>query len=336
MRTTLTRFAARSLARTMAWLKSKEHFRELYASLLYERVNREQFASLEEQEKMLADGVRLDAYSRAIAKYVHPGATVLDVGTGTGVLSFLAARRDPRKVYALDHSRIIETARLIAEKNGIRNVEFVNSHSKSFDPPEKVDVIVHEQIGSALFNENMIETLVDLRERVLKPGGRVLPARFALYMEPVKIEDEYRVPFVWDHAFQGVDYGCLREAMRTNGRTPKVMRLIQKADVDFLLATPEPLFTCDLETMGTADLPREFRARRRVERDGRLDGFCLYFTAAFDDEISFGTLPDRRRTHWSTPLFRLDPRTVRAGDELELRMAIGDVCDVTTWTVGLA
>ena len=68
---------------------------------------------------MLADDVRFDAYRRAVAKHIQPGDTVVDVGTGSGVLSFLAATRKPAKIYAIDHSNFIEVAKYIAQKNGI-------------------------------------------------------------------------------------------------------------------------------------------------------------------------------------------------------------------------
>ena len=149
--------------------------------------NRDTFSSIALHERMLADEVRLDAYHRAIAAHVKAGDTVLDVGTGSGVLAFFAAQRGAGKVYAIDHSEIIEVAKRVAEHNRITNVEFLELNSREFAPAEKLDHIVQEQIGWCLFEENMVATVVDLRNRVLKTGGRIIPNRFDLFIEPVQM-----------------------------------------------------------------------------------------------------------------------------------------------------
>lgn len=46
---------------------------------------------------MLADGVRNEAYWRAIEKYIRSEHVVLDVGTGTGMLALLAPRGARKK-----------------------------------------------------------------------------------------------------------------------------------------------------------------------------------------------------------------------------------------------
>ena len=85
------------------------------------------------------------------------------LGTRTGLFALFAAECSPKKVYALDHSDFIEIARDLAVRNGHREIEFVKQHSRDFNPPERVDVIVHEQMGGTLFDENMIENLRDLK-----------------------------------------------------------------------------------------------------------------------------------------------------------------------------
>src|SRR5450631_3121865 len=115
--------------------------------------NGRMFASFHEQERMLADRRRMDFYHAAIARHIQPGDRVVDLGTGTGILAAFAARRGAAHVYALDHSEIIGHARTLAAHNQIQNVEFVAIHSTDFTVDEKVDVILHEQMGDWLFDE---------------------------------------------------------------------------------------------------------------------------------------------------------------------------------------
>jgi len=115
---------------------------------------------------MLADRRRMDFYHAAIARHIHPGDRVIDLGTGTGILAAFASRAGAATVYAIDHSRILKRARKLAAHNGVANVEFIATHSKDFALAERVDVILHEQMGDWLFNEAMVANVIDLRDRL--------------------------------------------------------------------------------------------------------------------------------------------------------------------------
>lgn len=56
------------------------------------------------QKEMLEDGVRMRAYHDAVFlnKQCFEGKTVLDVGTGSGILAVWAAQAGARKVYAVE------------------------------------------------------------------------------------------------------------------------------------------------------------------------------------------------------------------------------------------
>ena len=47
---------------------------------------------LDEHREYLSDRNRLDVYARAIAELVKPGAVVVDLGAGTGIMGLLACR----------------------------------------------------------------------------------------------------------------------------------------------------------------------------------------------------------------------------------------------------
>ena len=62
---------------------------------------------------MVKDATRVRAFSRALRAVVTPGCTVVDVGAGTGVLAFLAARQGAGKVLGLERSNLVRFARRI-------------------------------------------------------------------------------------------------------------------------------------------------------------------------------------------------------------------------------
>ena len=67
---------------------------------------------------MIRDRVRMDAYAAALREAIRPGATVVDIGTGTGVMACLACRFGAARVYAIEPADVIEVAAEIARANG--------------------------------------------------------------------------------------------------------------------------------------------------------------------------------------------------------------------------
>lgn len=298
----------------------------------YREFNGEYFASFYEQERMLADGPRMRFYDAAIKRHIQPGDRVIDLGTGTGILAALAARRGAAKVYALDHSKILDHARTLAEHNGVENVEFVATHSSAFELEERVDVILHEQMGDCLFDEAMVANVADLRDRLLKPGGLILPSRFELFCEPVKLRDERLVPFLWEMNVHGYDYSCMAR------NRPQDTAYYHRAStdlslVDHFLGEPAPVLTVDLHSVSEPDLPETIRFRRTVTNGGRLDGYVVYFRAQVDEDLSLGTGPldPGRAPHWGFRLLRTERDDFEVGEEIEILLHVGRWPDLDSW-----
>lgn len=267
----------------------------------------------------------MDVYSKAINKYVNNGDIVLDLGTGTGILSFFAALRKPKKIYAIDTSNIIEKAKLIAKHNGLTSIYFMQKDSKDFDIPEKLDVIIHEQIGHFLFNEGVINKVADVKKRLLKPGGKILPSKFEGYIAPMKVKDEYLIPFLWEQ--KCFDFSCLKKFKEYS----RVHRSFEPWEFDFFLSEPEKVFAFDLEDEINEDNLRRITFTNKLVRDGRLDGFCFFFKVIFDEEIFFSTSPIERITHWKPVLFRCEALECKKEDLIKFDMVIKDFLRPNSW-----
>lgn len=306
--------------------------------VVYDLVNETNFGGLAEHEEMLADSVRVDAYHRAIRRNVGAGDVVLDLGTGTGLLAFLASRAGARKVYAVEHSDLIEVAREIARLNDFTDIEFVQANSRDYTPPEPVDVVVHEQMGDELFNENMLNNVLDLRDRVLRPGGRILPARFRLFVEPVAMHEAMRVRRFWNIPLpEGIDLGPMERspvaARFDTGRNEQLW--VRPGSVEATIGQPEPILELDLHTLGDVDdLSVDHVVERVAATDAIVDGACVWFEAMFDDETTLTTSPLATNTSWGNRMFRLD-REVEAGEVLRLHVHLGHLVDASTWTVSV-
>ncbi|HKJ75411.1 MAG TPA: methyltransferase domain-containing protein, partial [Alphaproteobacteria bacterium] len=267
-----------------------------------------------------------------------PGDLVLDLGTGTGVLAMFAAQQKPKKIYALDHSGIVELASSIAAHNQFDCIEFIQKNSREFSADERLDWIIHEQIGDYLFEENMVHNLLDLKSRLLKEDGKILPGKFQFYLEPVCLTDEHRIPFVWEEPIHGVDFSFLKSAEiagKYRGDGDDTI-MLESRSAEYLVCQPDPLVSFDLNTIKSADeIPHAVTKTKIAARSGSVDGLSLYFDVIFDDETRFDTSLMSTRTHWDRVFYRLPRRKVEAGDELTVRFEAGELADPGSWTVSL-
>ncbi len=326
----------KAIRSTVAFGANRIAASERLMGLVYDNMNDTNFAGISQHEEMLSDSVRVDAYHRGIHRNVAPGDVVVDLGTGTGLLAFMASRAGAAKVYAVEHSDFIEVAREIGRQNGFANIEFVQANSRDFTPPEPVDVVVHEQMGDELFNENLLDNLLDARDRLLAPGGRLLPSRFRLFVEPVSFREEMRV-----RRFHNIDLpdDIDLSAMATApamapydvGRFEQFWA--RPGSVATTIGTPHPLIEFDLATLESAGaLPLHHELGRVAAADAIVDGACVWFEAVFDDATTLTTSPLLPNTSWGNRVYRLD-REVRRGETLALRVDMERLVDASTWTV---
>lgn len=68
--------------------------------------------------RMIADSVRMEAYSRALRQCIRPSSVVIDLGAGTGIFSLLTCQYGARRVYAIEQDDAISVARAHAAANG--------------------------------------------------------------------------------------------------------------------------------------------------------------------------------------------------------------------------
>ncbi|HSH09914.1 MAG TPA: 50S ribosomal protein L11 methyltransferase, partial [Oceanipulchritudo sp.] len=299
----------------------------------YAAENRRVFSLYAEQERMLADKPRMTFYLEMIKRKIRPGDRVIDLGTGTGILAAFASWQGAAKVYALDHSTIIEDARALARENKIKNVEFVPVHSRKFTTDEPVDVILHEQMGDILFNEDMVANTLDLRDRLLKKGGQILPARFEFFCEPVQLSDQGTVPFIWELNVKGFTFGPLKNK-RPEDRDYYHYTTTNTTIVDRFLCQPTPLMTIDLNTLRKSELAMEWSMGLPVVQSGRMDGYAVFFRALVDDDLVLSTNPleTGRAPHWGFSILRVEQLEVHASDVIDMTIsAERGWADIDSW-----
>ena len=135
-----------------------------------------QFIPLYYHSNMLRDSARMTAFKEALSKVVPHQGRVLELGGGTGVLSFFAAQR-ASKVWCVEKNpELVKASREFLSLNSYQDkIEVIEADALDYLPPEPVDVVICEMIHVAMLREKQIQVINSFKERYRKKFGEKLP-----------------------------------------------------------------------------------------------------------------------------------------------------------------
>ena len=153
-----------------------------------------QFIPVHYHHNMLMDQNRMHGFKSAIDYAVKPGAKVLELGGGTGVLSWFAAAK-AAKVYCVEFNpdMVKEARKMLALNPNGEKVEVVHADAFEYLPPEPVDVVICEMIHVAMLREKQVEVIESFKRRYLERFGGPLPIFLpeAVIMAVQPLQQEY-------------------------------------------------------------------------------------------------------------------------------------------------
>ena len=264
------------------------------------------YAQLPNQQNMLEDSVRTGMYQQSITLNMIDfiDKTVMDLGAGTGILSFFAAHAGARKVYAIESTDMAENARTLVEANNLSDrIQVIQEKLEDLELPEKVDVIISEPMGILLVHERIMEIYALARERWLKPGGKMYPSKGRIFFAPFSDNDLFSnyvdVTRFWkNESFYNVNLSSLAEKSVHHYVSKPFVGTV-KADV--LVAEPsahEIDFTAiKPEQYDYLEIPFNFTAASTC----LVHGLAGWFDVHFEGTNFLGhlcTSPSSPATHW--------------------------------------
>lgn len=141
---------------------------------------------------LLRDRERLDGYAEAIRRVVRPGDVVADIGSGSGVLAWLAWRAGARKVHAVESNtnsyRLL--LRLVRLNGASGHVIPTLGDGTQWRPPEDVDVVLCELMETGLLHESIAAVMRNVGSWSRQPRA-VVPRLARLLVEGVTLDDDY-------------------------------------------------------------------------------------------------------------------------------------------------
>jgi len=150
---------------------------------------------LQYHTNMLTDAHRMDSFAAAIAAVVKPGMRVLDLGTGTGVLSYFAARQGGVVTAVEREPGVLAAARSALNANVGAAVTLVHGDARTYVPSEPVDVVLCEMMHVGQLREKQIEVIGGFKQRYaaagLGPLPRFLPEACVQAVQPLQQDFTY-------------------------------------------------------------------------------------------------------------------------------------------------
>ncbi|HVE73296.1 MAG TPA: 50S ribosomal protein L11 methyltransferase [Thermoanaerobaculia bacterium] len=270
---------------------------------------------LDYHRELLADETRTNAFREAIAKTVRPGDVVVDLGCGSGILSYFACEAGASRVYAIDSTRMADVTSLMARHLGFADrVTVIQKESREVELPERADVLISETLGVTGFDEGIAGSAIDARARLLKPGAPIIPCRVGVSLVPVELEWDYdRHVAFWNEPRFGFDLSPLR-LFASNSIAFAHIRS------GAYLAEPKEMFSLAIGEAADAAGHASFTAGRNA----LLHGFGAFFTATLVEGLTLSN-QRARETSWSQALLPLEvPVQVHEGDRIDVELGMDD------------
>lgn len=241
---------------------------------------------------LLRDRERLDGYAEAIRRVVKPGDVVADVGSGSGVLAWLAWRAGARKVHAVESNtnsyRML--LRLVRLNGATGHVIPTLGDGTQWTPPEDVDVVLCELMETGLLHESIAAVMRNVHAWSRRPRA-IVPKSVRLLVEGVRLDDDYH------------GYRAPISSFRYVGEGVPLTDLVGYAEYDFEQEAPGE----------RVEAPFTLQAREA----GRLDGIQLRTRTVAAPGVEVGEGPA-----YCTPIVLTlpEPIHVEAGQRLRGRL----------------
>ncbi|XP_067153899.1 protein arginine N-methyltransferase 9 isoform X3 [Apteryx mantelli] len=318
---------------------------------------------------MLNDTKRNLTYLKAIENVVRSGCkSVLDIGTGTGILSMFAKKAGAPYVYACELSKTMyELACDVVAANNMGS-EIKLLHLKSLDIeipkhiPERVSLVVTETVDAGLFGEGIVESLIHAWEHLLlqpkpknqdihiKDYGQVIPASATIFGMAVECKEIRRHHRVGTQEIAGVrlansvqffspTYASVSSEETVEPYTTEKLSRVPGGYVP--LTEPFQVMTVDfnnLQELKSLAARKPWKLSLPVTQGGILDAIVVWFVLQLDDEHALSTSPSEESC-WEQavyPVQDLPDYSMKTGDTVTMEVCCQDcylkIQKISFWT----
>lgn len=275
---------------------------------------------------MLADPLRMAAFTTAMQEHIKPGSVVLDLGAGSGILSLLACKFGAGRVYAIDPNPLVWSLVDAARRNGYGDrISVLCADSREIDINDRVDVLLADIRGTLPLFGGTHSIVTDACKRFLSADGVVLPQVDSVFVAPAA---EPRLMAEWNRIWRDNDLGV---DIRSLGALELGSLVASQADSSDLLAPGQ--FWGSFSWGQKARMQFSPQLTFNVVKDGDLHGFLAWFDLDFGSGIVLSNSPDAPKLVYGRASFLLGEAVpVRAGFVVRVALSVHPMPSSEVWT----
>ena len=131
--------------------------------------------------EMINDKKRNSFYYSALKSLINNTSSVLEIGTGSGLLSIMAAKLGAKKVDTCEENIIIaDIANEIINENNFNNkiniiIKKSNDIKVGVDINKPANILLSELFSNNFLGEGVLSSLEDAKKRLLTPEAKIIP-----------------------------------------------------------------------------------------------------------------------------------------------------------------
>ncbi len=272
---------------------------------------------------MMNDHARNIAYQEAIEKAVAKNPSfVLEIGTGSGLLSMIAARAGAKQVITCEFVELVaEKAQEIIKLNHLDDkIKVINKLSTALkvgeDIPEKADILVSEIFGADLLGEGALQSLNHAFEYLVKPEAQIIPQGAAIYIMLIHSQEIYNRCTVQQAC--GFDLSPFNEFSNLLIR-PLLLNVYEYEQVSEVQKANRISFTKDHLNITETIVELE------IIKEGKFNAIACWFDLFLDEEIILTNSPlrsmEEQGVSWGQRIQVLDQEiAVTSGDKVRVKL----------------
>lgn len=310
--------------------------------------------------RMLNDKKRNLAYKQAIAKAISQGHdVVLDIGSGTGILSMFAVQSGAKEVYACEMSKTMYEMGLDVLKANKMEKLVHTIHKKSTemkvgdDIPQQVSLVVTETLDCGLLGEGILATVEhawanllmpstdDLHHSNAKPVSKVIPGGAVVYAMAIMCYDirhQTRSKPIINGMNMFPECSIGAELMAQKSETASsgsILDQLEPYNTECLnrlrggfkaLSCPFKVTEYDFNNPSSLNKERNISFEIPATCDGRVDAISAWFDLRLDEEITLSTGPNDDSLCWEQAIFPVYSSAGNLSGKLEVSM--GDLMSI--------
>ncbi|ETM53871.1 hypothetical protein L914_02694, partial [Phytophthora nicotianae] len=290
--------------------------------------------AMSQMTSMLRDKDRNDCYERGIKRAIAKFKTekgrapiVLDIGTGTGLLSMFAATHGAEHVYACEmFVPMAEIAEQVTAANHPGTITVFKLRSTDLkvtpdkiqdkDPntvyhlPRRADMLVSELFDSVLLGEAVLPTIRHAMQHLLTPDAVIVPERATVFAQVIESEPVFHFnSFEVQDKTTGPKLARSDTAWQCEGGKPALPVHFQSLENDSTFLTkPTKVLSFDF-TKPTTGAAKYQETIVDVVTAGKVQAVLMWWEVSFDEHnsVMYSTKPGAQnwQDHWVQVVFPL-------------------------------